>query len=169
MLMQANLPELALVNAQKALGIAPKLPLAHFLLGEVYLYKSDVARALAEFEKERSINPGYAPSYDRLGDVYTRTEKYQEAQEALMRAIALDTSSTGPFIQMGKVLLRRDDPQTALLYLRHAEKMDPSNFITHTLLGQAFRALGREKEAQAEMDTAGKIHAASELKIAPVE
>jgi Flp pilus assembly protein TadD len=70
---------------------------------------------------------------------------------------------------MGKVLLRRDDPQTALLYLRHAEKMDPSNFITHTLLGQAFRALGREKEAQAEMDTAGKIHAASELKIAPVE
>jgi tetratricopeptide (TPR) repeat protein len=169
MLLEANLPELALVNAQKALEISPQLPLAHFLQGEVYLYKSDVNRALEEFEKERSLSPAYAPTYDRLGDVYTRTEKYQEAQEALMRAIALDTSSTGPFIQMGKVLLHRDDPQTALLYLQHAEKMDPSNFITHSLLGQAYRALGREKEAQAEMDTASKIHAASEPKIAPVE
>jgi tetratricopeptide (TPR) repeat protein len=169
MLLQANLPELALVNAQKALEIAPQLPLAHFLLGEVYLYKSNVAQALEEFEKERAINPGYAPTYDRLGDVYTRTEKYHEAQEALMRAIALDTSSTGPYIQMGKVLLRRDDPQTALLYLQHAEKMDPSNFITHSLLGQAYRTLGREKEAQAEMNAASKIHAASEPKIAPVE
>jgi tetratricopeptide (TPR) repeat protein len=169
MLLQANLPELALVNAQKALEIAPKLPLAHFLQGEVYLYKSEVERARDEFEKERGINPGYAPTYDRLGDVYTRTEKYQEAQESLMRAIALDTSSTGPFIQMGKVLLRRNDPRTALLYLQHAEKMDPSNFITHTLLGQAYRALGREQEAQAEIDTASKIHAASMLKIPPVE
>ena len=169
MLLQANLPELALVNAQKSLKIAPKLPLAHFLQGEVYLYKSDVNRAREEFEKEREINPGYAPTYDRLGDVYTRTEKYQEAQEALMRAIALDASSTGPFIQMGKVLLRRNDAQTALLYLQHAEKMDPGNFITHTLLGQAYRALGRDKEAQNEIDAASKIHAASEVKIAPVQ
>lgn len=169
MLLQANLAELALENARKALQVSPKLPLGHFLQGEVYLYKSDVNGALEEFEKEREINPGYAPTYDRLGDVYIRVEKYQQAQEALMRAIALDASSTGPFIQMGKVLLRRNDAQTALLYLQHAEKMDPNNFITHTLLGQAYRILGREKEAEAEIDTASKIHAASELKIAPVQ
>ena len=65
---------------------------------------------------------------------------------------------------MGKVLLRRNDPQSAVLYLRHAEKMDPSNFITHNLLGQAFRSLGQEQEAKQEFDVAAKIHAAEDVK-----
>ena len=100
---------------------------------------------------------------------YTRSGQYQQAQEALSKAISLDTSSTGPFILMGKVLLRRNDPQTSLLYLQHAEKMDPGNYMTHTLLGQAYRSFGREEEAKKEIDTASKIHAGEQLKLQPVE
>jgi predicted Zn-dependent protease len=70
---------------------------------------------------------------------------------------------------MGKVLLKKDDPQTAAMYLQHAEKMDPANYITHTLLGQAYRSLGREAEAKAEIDAASKIQASSELKLEPVQ
>jgi tetratricopeptide (TPR) repeat protein len=169
MLMHANLPELAAQAAQKALEQTPKLPLAHFMLGEVYLYKSDVDRARQEFEQEREINPTYPAIYDRLGDVYLRTGKYQEAQQSLAKAISLDTSSTGPFILMGKVLLKKNDPQTAAMYLQHAEKMDPANYITHTLLGQAYRSLGKEAEAKAEIEAASKIQASSELKLEPVQ
>ena len=169
MLMTADLPELAFGNAQKALQLSPTLPLAHFLLGEVYLYKSDVAHALEEFEHERTINPAYPAVYDRLGDVYTRAGKYEQAQEALTRAISLDVSFTGPFIQMGKVFLRRNDPASALLYLQHAEKMDPGNYITHTLLGQAFRALGKEDEAKRELEAASQIHASGQLKLEPMK
>ena len=167
MLMQANLPEQAAQSAKKALEVTPRIPLAHFLLGEVYLFKSDIGQAQSEFEQEREINPANAAVFDRLGDVYTRSAKYEKAQESLAKAIALDTSSTGPFIQMGKVLLRRNDPQTSLLYLQHAEKMDPGNYITHTLLGQAYRSLGREEEARKELDMASKIHADNELKLPP--
>jgi tetratricopeptide (TPR) repeat protein len=169
MLMSADLPELAFGNAQKALQLSPTLPLAHFLLGEVYLYKSDVAHALDEFEHERILNPAYPAVYDRLGDVYTRAGKYEQAQEALTRAISLDVSFTGPFIQMGKVFLRRNDPASALLYLQHAEKMDPGNYITHTLLGQAYRALGKEDDAKRELDAASQIHASSQLKLEPMK
>jgi tetratricopeptide (TPR) repeat protein len=169
MLMNANLPEFAAEQAAKAMQLSPTLPLAHFTLGEVYLFKSDVEHALLEFEQERRINPGYAATYDRLGDVYTRIGKFQEAQEALTKAISLDRSSTGPFIQMGKVLLRRDDPQTAILYLKHAERMDPGNFITHTLLAQAYRKVGQENEAKQETELASKIHAQNELKLQPIE
>ena len=88
-------------------------------------------------------------------------------QEALAKAISLETSSTGPFIQMGKVLLRRNDPQTSLLYLQHAEKMDPGNYMTHTLLGQAYRSLGRDEEAKKEIDMASKIHAERQTKSQP--
>jgi tetratricopeptide (TPR) repeat protein len=169
MLMQANLPEAAAEATKKALELTPKLPLAHLLLGEFYLFKSDVAQALREFEQERDINPSNPAVYDRLGDVYTRSGQYQQAQEALSKAISLDTSSTGPFILMGKVLLRRNDPQTSLLYLQHAEKMDPGNYMTHSLLGQAYRGLGREEEAKREAETASKIHSDEQLKLQPVE
>jgi tetratricopeptide (TPR) repeat protein len=169
MLMQANLPDAAADAAKKALELTPKLPLAHFMLGEFYLFRSDPEQALREFEQERDINPSHPGVYDRLGDVYLRSGQYQQAQEALAKAISLDTSSTGPFILMGKVLLRRNDPQTSLLYLQHAEKMDPGNYITHTLLGQAYRSLGREEEAKKEIDTASQIHAVNQLKLQPVQ
>jgi tetratricopeptide (TPR) repeat protein len=169
MLLDADLPELAAQNAEKALILAPNLPLAHFMLGQVYLYKSDVAHALEQFDQERAINPAYPAVYDRLGDVYTRMGDYQKAQEALTRAISLDVSSTGPFIQMGKVFLRRKDPQSATLYLQHALKMDPQNYITHTLLGQAYRSLGKEDEAKKELDAASQIHASSQLKLQPMQ
>jgi tetratricopeptide (TPR) repeat protein len=167
MLMAANLPEPAADAAKKALELTPNLPLAHFMLGEFYLFKSDTAAAQREFEQERVINPADFAVYDRLGDVYTRAGEYQQAQEALAKAISLETSSTGPFIQMGKVLLRRNDPQTSLLYLRHAEKMDPGNYMTHTLLGQAYRSLGRDEEAKKEIDAASKIHAERQTKSQP--
>lgn len=169
MLMRANLPEIAAGQAQKALELDPKLPLAHFMLGEIYLNKSDVANATAQFEQERRLNPGYPATYDRLGDLYTRVGKLEKAQQALTKALSLDTSSTGPFIQMGKVLLHRDDPVTAIMYLRHAEKMDPSNFITHTLLAQAYRKTGREDESKKETDLASKIHAANQLRLQPAQ
>lgn len=169
MLVIANLPDDGAAEAQKALQLSPALPMAHFLIGEVDLYKYQIDQAIAEFEAERKLNPMYAPVYDRLADAWIRTGKYDPAQEALLESIALDTSNTGPFILMGKVLLRKNDPQDAMLYLKHAEKMDPSNFITHTLLGQAYRGLGQEDAAKQELDTAAKIHAASELKLQPMQ
>lgn len=167
MLMQAHLPEAAGQAAKKSIELSPALPLAHFVLGEVYLFKSDTDAALREFQQEREINPTNPAVYDRLGDTYLRSGQDQLAQEALSKAISLDTSSTGPFILMGKVLLRRNDPQTSLLYLQHAEKMDAGNYITHTLLGQAYRSLGREEDAKKEIDAASKIHADNELKLEP--
>ena len=169
MLKQANLPEASAEAAKKALELTPRLPLAHFMLGEFYLFKSDTEQALREFEQEREINPANFAVYDRLGDVYTRSGQYEKAQEALAKAISLDTSSTGPFIQMGKVLLRRNDPQTSLLYLQHAEKMDPGNYMTHTLLAQAYRSLGRAEESKKELDAASKIHDDEQLKLQPAQ
>ncbi len=169
MLRPANLPELASQQAQKALAISPNFPMAHFMVGEVALYKSDIPQALTEFEAERRINPDYAPVYDRLGDAYLRTGKVVEAQKALTKAISLDTTSTGPFILMGKVMLRNKDTQTAIMYLKHAEKMDPGNYITHALLAQGYRTAGQEEDAKRETAITNQIHVDNQLKLEPVQ
>jgi predicted Zn-dependent protease len=168
-LLHANLPEIAAEQAQKAVAISPNLPLAHFMLGQVALYKSNVNLAISEFEAERRINPGFPSVYDRLADAYLHIDKLTEAQQALNKSISLDTSSTGPFILMGKVMLRSDTPQVAILYLKHAEKMDPHNYTTHTLLAQAYRRTGQEDAAKQEMEIASKIHADSQLRLEPVK
>jgi tetratricopeptide (TPR) repeat protein len=143
--------------ALRAVQLDPKLPLAHYLLGEVYLFKARIPEAIKQFEAELAINPAYAGTYDRLADAYLRTEKHDEAQRLLQRAILLDPNSTGPYILMGKVLLKKEDPEQALLYLERANRMDPRNFMTHHLMGQAYRALKQNEAAERELRTAEQL------------
>ena len=75
----------------------------------------------------------------------------------LQRAVVLDPNATGPYIQLGKVMLKKNDAKTALMYLERAVKMDPSNFITHHLLGQAYRAAGQEADAEREFKRAEEL------------
>jgi predicted Zn-dependent protease len=151
--------------ATKALELDPQLPLAHALLGEVALAGEHLDEAIAEFEKERSRNPLDGGIYDRLGDAYTRAGDYTKAQQSLQRALLLEPNSTGPYILLGKALLKRQDPASAMMYLERAEKMDPDNYITHSLLAQAYRSLGRVEDASREAETSRKIQAASEPKL----
>jgi predicted Zn-dependent protease len=90
--------------------------------------------------------------------VYIRTNQLPEAQRALTKALSLDQSNTGPFILMGKLFLSDNDPQTAVTYLEHAEQMDSSNFITHYLLAQAYRRMGRKDDAKRELDIVSTTH-----------
>lgn len=153
-----DLSEAAAIQAKKALDISPGLPLAHFMLGEIALEKSDFEQASLQFEAERRVNPDYALAYERLGDAYMRLEKLPEAQMALTKAITLDTTLTIAFVKMGMVLLRREDVQTAIMYLQHAEKLSPDDFETHSFLAQAYHRIGQEDDAKRENAIADKIH-----------
>jgi predicted Zn-dependent protease len=145
----------------KATVLTPNLPLAHELLGEIALAKGELPASIAEFEHERAINPLYGGIYDRLGDAYTRMGDYAKAQQALNRAVLLEPNATGPYILLGKVLLKQRNAALAGLYLEHAVHMDPGNYIAHSLLGQAYRAAGRTAEAQRETEAGEKIQAAA--------
>jgi tetratricopeptide (TPR) repeat protein len=146
---------------RKAVALAPGLPLAHDLLGEIALSKGELPGAVAEFEKERTINPLYGGIYDRLGDTYTRMGDYPRAQQALNRALLLEPNASGPFILLGKVLLKQRNAAMASLYLERAVHMDPGNYMAHSLLGQAYRAGGRAADAQRESAMGEKIQNAA--------
>jgi len=148
--LRRELKDQATAQAQKALELDPKLPLAHQLLGEAALARGDVQTAITELEAERAINPLDGEMYDRLGDAYLRAGQYEQAQQALNRAVLLEPSATGPYILLGQTFLKLKDPIQALHYLVRAERMDPSNYITHNLLGQAYKATGQVAEANRE-------------------
>jgi tetratricopeptide (TPR) repeat protein len=148
--LRRELRDQAAAQAQKALELNPKLPLAHQLLGEAALSRGDVEGAIKELEAERALNPLNGELYDRLGDAYLRSGQYDQAQQALNRAVLLEPGATGPYILLGETFLKLKDPIQALHYLTRAVTMDPSNYITHNLLGQAYKATGQLAEANRE-------------------
>ncbi|PYY24593.1 MAG: hypothetical protein DMG62_03285 [Acidobacteria bacterium] len=160
MLLRQGYDPIAEQNAQQAAAMDAKLPLVHYLLGEFYLYKSNVQKAIDEFELEQKLNPAYAGTYDRLGDSYSRLGRYDDAERALQRAILLDATATGPYILMGKVLIKKKDFASATTYLQKALRMDPSNYMSHHLMGEAYRGLGRTADAEQELKKSEELQSA---------
>lgn len=160
MLRREYLP-IALSYAQKALQLNPSLPLAHELLGEIALAGNHLEQAITEFEAERAHNPLEGSIYDRLGDAYLRAAKYDEAQRSLQEAVLLEPNTTGPYILLGKTMLKKGDAVAAATYLQRAAQMDSANYMTHSLLGQAYRALGRHEDATREAEIAQRLQDAS--------
>jgi tetratricopeptide (TPR) repeat protein len=164
MLLRQEYDPVAEEYANKSIALDPRLPLAHFLLGELHLYKSRVPEAVSDFEQELKLNPGYAPAYYKLADAYSRLQRFEEAERLLQRSIWLDATSTGPYILMGKVLQKKGEPLLALRALQRAASMDPNNPMTHHLLGQAYRDLGQAEDADRELKAAERLNAADASK-----
>jgi tetratricopeptide (TPR) repeat protein len=162
MLFRQEFDPVAEEYAQKAATLDPKLPLAHFLLGELYLFKSRVPEAVSEFKKELAINPAHAATYYKLADAYSRIQKYDDAERLLQRSIWLDATSTGPYILMGKVLEKKGEFELAVRALQRAAAMDPNNPTTHHLLGQAYRDMGKKEEAETELKIAEQLQTKSD-------
>jgi tetratricopeptide (TPR) repeat protein len=141
----------------KAIQLDPKLPLAHQLLGELYLYQSKFPEASAQFLQELAINPGNAAAYYKLADAYSRLQRFDEAEKLLQRSIWLDPNSSGPYILLGKVLRNKGETELAVRTLQRALAMDPNNAVTHHLLGQAYRDLGKSDEADRELKNAAQL------------
>lgn len=164
MLLRHDFGPVAEEYAKKAVEMDPKLPLAHSLLGELYLYKSRLPEAIEQFQKELELNPGDAAVYYKLADVYTHLQKYEEAERLLQRSIWLDATSTGPYILMGKVLEKKGETELAVRALQRALAMDPNNPIPHHLLGQAYRHLGRNEDADRELKIAAQLEQSQNAK-----
>ena len=152
---------------KKAVELDPKLPLAHQLLGELYLYQSKITEAIAQLKQELAINPGNPVAYYKLADAYSRVQKFDEAEKFLQRSIWLDATSTGPYILLGKVLQKKGETQLAIRALQRAISMDPSNNIPHHLLGQAYRELGRTEDAERELKLAEQLQSREDPKLKP--
>src|SRR5215510_11199372 len=152
-------------NSRKAASLDPKLPLVHFLLGEIDLFRAHLSQAREEFQQEIQLNPGYAAAYDRLADAFMREGDLSKPEALLKRSILLDPNSTGPYILLGKFQIRMKDYPQAVIYLEKASRMDPSNFITHHLLGEAYRNMGKLADAERELKTAEELQSAQNPKI----
>jgi Flp pilus assembly protein TadD len=92
-----------------------------------------------------------------LADAYSHIQKFDDAERLLQRSIWLDSTSTGPYILLGKVLEKKGEAELAVRALQHALSMDPNNTVAHHLLGQAYQDMGKTADAERERKLAQQL------------
>jgi tetratricopeptide (TPR) repeat protein len=151
-LIRQRMEDRAIPEIEKALQLDVRLPMAHFLLGEIDLFKKNAQAAVGEFQKELAINPTVWLVYWRLGDAYVQLENYDEAEKVLKEAIWLNEWSSGAYILLGEIALKRGESGIAVGFLEQALKLDPQNYWVHYFLAKAYRAVGRAAEATQQFE-----------------
>jgi tetratricopeptide (TPR) repeat protein len=146
MLIKKEFEHYAAIEARKAVALDPKLPGAHFLLGEVAIYSGRVEEGLAEMSEELKLNPMFSMAWYRRGDAYTRQENWNAAIPDLQRAVWLNPDFSGPYILLGKCYFKTENLSNAERILRRALALDPQNSSATYLLGRTLIAEGKRDE-----------------------
>ncbi|MPZ19251.1 MAG: tetratricopeptide repeat protein [Luteitalea sp.] len=135
----------------------PKLPRAHFLLGQLALFAGRYDEAVRWTEKELEVNPSDAMAFSQLGDAYVHLQKWEPAIAALQRSIWINPYYSAPFILLGRAYMRMEQPAAAEGMLRRAVQYDPNNRQARYMLARVLQQLGRTDEAKRELAIMQKL------------
>lgn len=160
MLVRQGLDPVAEQEANAALALNNKIPLGHYVLGEVAFYRADYEKALAEFQEEIHLNPAFAPARTRAADAQSHLGRSPEAETESERSIWLDSTTSEPLIVLAKTLLNQGRNKQAERTLLRALALNANSYTAHFLLGQTYRQLGRTEMADREFKLAAQIQQA---------
>jgi tetratricopeptide (TPR) repeat protein len=153
----------ALLEYKKAVELAPERHGTHYHLGNAYWMLLMWEPAKKEFLAELANDPQNCQAQWKLGDTLLEQQpEPQSALEQLDKALALCPDSGEAHEDRGRALLKLERYEEAAKDLQKAAAADPAEPRPHFLLSQAYRALGRTQEAQAEMRTFSKLQEASQ-------
>lgn len=94
-----------------------------------------------------SLNPHLYIVDNALGELYSQTGRYEDAEAAFERALAIDKNAVDSLIGLGKVYSARQRQSDAEQVLRQAIGLQPGNWQPYKELGNLFWYSGRYKEA----------------------
>src|SRR6267142_1315119 len=148
----------ALIEYKKAVEMAPQQSGTHYLLGNAYWSLNMWDAASEQFHAELANDPGNCLPQWKLGNI-VREQRGDPAEALANVQKALDACPNlmSARVDRARALVKLDRPAEAISDLAAAEKADPAEPSTHFLLAQAYRALGKTQEAQAEMKLFSKL------------
>ena len=97
-------------------------------------------------------DPAHAAAWAYLGDVLLREEKPTEAARALEKAVKLDSKIRLAHLDLGILSIDSKEYERAKSELDRAIGLDSNKSDAHFQLARMYRAMGREKEAHAELE-----------------
>jgi adenylate cyclase len=144
--------EQALTQARKAIALDDSLPLAHSLLGQVYLLKKQHERALVEAERAIALDPDSGDSYVTLAAILVYTGRSEEATGILEKALQLNPRLPASLLSLiGRAYYLTGRQAEAVDALQKALPLNPNYLLTHVYLAVIYSELDRAEEARTEV------------------
>lgn len=147
----------AVASFTQAARLRPSSADAEFGLAASLAGLGEVRQAATAFQKTIRISPGAARPYQEyaklllaeagVNDVALRAQ----AAKLLEKSISLDPSSEESNYLLGELRLDQGKIQTALSLLQTAVRLNPQDARVHYALWQAYRKLGQQDRATAEL------------------
>jgi tetratricopeptide (TPR) repeat protein len=157
----------ALIEYKKAVEMAPQQAGTHYLLGNAYWSLSMWDPATEQFRAELANDPANCLAQWKIGNIIL--EQHGDSAEALaevQKALDACPKLMAARVDRARALIKLERHAEAVKDLEAAEKADPAEASTHFLLAQAYRAIGRTQEAQAEMKIFSKLEESARAKTA---
>jgi adenylate cyclase len=139
--------------AQKAAGLDPALTSAYNLLANVFFFRGEYDRALAQSDRALSINPNDAPNPALRSLILIYAGKPAEAAKWAQESLRLDAANSQSALALGLAGYFLGQCSEAIEAFDRALARDPgrSNQLTaHPVLAACYARLGRASEAERE-------------------
>ena len=157
----------ALLEYKKAVEVAPLQAGTHYHLGNAYWSLNMWDAAAEQFRAELTNDPSNCMAQWKLGNIIL--EQHGDSAAALaetQKALDMCPDLREARVDRARALIKLERHAEAVRDLEAAVKADPGESSTHFLLSQAYRALGRTQEAQAEMKVFSRLEETARAKTA---
>lgn len=129
-----------------------------YYLGRTKYAENRFQEAIDAFEKCLSLQPGDVTAEYNIGLAYAALGNTTSAIVAYQKAIDwqhnADPQDPQPYLDLGILLLNKDESEKALPYLKSAANLDGKNPKAHEELGIAYERLRQLQAARSEMELA---------------
>jgi predicted AlkP superfamily phosphohydrolase/phosphomutase/Flp pilus assembly protein TadD len=129
-------------------------PWVNLMLGAAHLDVGDVEASLECLRQAEEADPRLPTLHILIGNVYTRTREWADAERAYQRALEIDADSPDALIGMARVRLAQRRNEEASELALNAVGLQHFNALGHYILGRALVRLGHWNRAVLALRTA---------------
>jgi tetratricopeptide (TPR) repeat protein len=129
-----------LKQIEERLKSYPKL---NYYFSKAHFYRKEIDKAIEYAELEVQYNPLDEWGYTMLGEIYTKTGKYLEAQKQLELALKKNIKSVDALMAMAWIKFQQNYINEALELYKRALVANPNNPIAHRQLGKIYQKKGQ--------------------------
>jgi len=126
----------------------------HARIGNVHLTKGELALAGGAFAAAVASDPQSTPAYSYLGSLYEKQNRYEDAARMFARALALNPWDGVSCHNFGLLLLRMQQADAAIFFIKRAIDLTPGNASAYSDLAYAYGTQDKPDLMEATAKTA---------------
>jgi len=142
---------------EKALGMAPGNPEAHYIRAVALQRSGKYANAAAHYRKAVQLKDDYAQAHSGLGSVLLALDSPAEAAACVERALQIRPDHAASHYGLGQIRQRQGKLQEAIGHYNRALEFAPELAEAHDALGRALLTLGRATQAAVHLSKAAAL------------